>query len=99
MPQHAERHTWPTVKRWVDRHLAGESMQNRSSRPSASPNKTPEAVAKRCVSLRMRLCEGPVHLAARLDITSSTVHRSLTTPRLKDHPAQRCCQSGLFSKA
>ena len=99
MPQHAERHTWPTVKRWVDRHLAGESMQNRSSRPSASPNKPPKAVAKRCMSLRMRLCEGPLQLAARLDITPSTVHRSLTTARLKDRPAQRFCQSGLFSKA
>ena len=33
--------SWPTVKRWVDRYLAGESMNDRSSRPKASPNKTP----------------------------------------------------------
>lgn len=32
--------SWPTVKRWVDRYLAGESMQDRSSRPRRSPGKT-----------------------------------------------------------
>lgn len=42
--------SWPTVKRWVDRYLAGESMQDRSSRPRRSPTKTPKAVTKRCVS-------------------------------------------------
>ncbi|GMA38081.1 hypothetical protein GCM10025883_01260 [Mobilicoccus caccae] len=74
--------SWPTVKRWVDRYLAGESMQDRSSRPRTSPNKTPKQVTKRCVSLRMRLREGPVQLAARLDIAPSTVHRILSTARL-----------------
>jgi hypothetical protein len=33
---------------------------------------------KRCVSLRIRLREGPVRLAARLGIAPSTVHRILT---------------------
>ena len=37
--------SWPIVKRWVDRHLAGESMQDRSSRPKTSPKKTPKAVS------------------------------------------------------
>lgn len=74
--------SWPTVKRWADRYLAGDSMQDRSSRPKTSPNKTPIAVTKRCVSLRLRLREGPVHLAARLGIAPSTVHRILTTARL-----------------
>ena len=74
--------SWPTVKRWVDRYLAGESMEDRSSRPRVSPNKTPKTVTKRCVSLRMRLREGPVQLAARLGIAPSTVHRILTTARL-----------------
>jgi transposase-like protein len=32
--------SWPTVKRWADRYLAGEPMQDRSSRPKSSPNKT-----------------------------------------------------------
>jgi len=74
--------SWPTVKRWVDRYLAGESMQDRSSRPKSSPNKTNRSTTKRCVSLRMRLREGPVQLAARLDIAPSTVHRILRSARL-----------------
>lgn len=43
--------SWPTVKRWVDRYLAGESMQDRSSRPKSSPTRTSKTVTKRCVSL------------------------------------------------
>ena len=74
--------SWPTVKRWVDRYLAGESMHDRSSRPKSSPKKTPKAVTNRCVSLRMRLREGPVQLAARLGIAPSTVRRVLTSARL-----------------
>ena len=34
------------------------------------------------MSLRLRLREGPVHLAARLNVAPSTVHRILTTARL-----------------
>lgn len=60
--------SWPTVKRWVDRYRAGESMQDRSSRPHHSPKATPLPVVKCCVSLRLRLREGPVQLAARLGI-------------------------------
>lgn len=78
--------SWPTVKRWVDRYLAGESMHDRTSRPKSSPNKTPKPVTKRCVSLRMRLREGPVQLAARLGIAPSTVHRILKTARLNRLP-------------
>ncbi len=74
--------SWPTVKRWVDRYLAGEPMQDRSSRPKSSPNKTSKKTTKRCVSLRMRLREGPVQLAARLGIAPATVHRILTTARM-----------------
>lgn len=74
--------SWPTVKRWVDRYRASESMQDRSSRPKTSPNKTDKATTKRCVSLRIRLREGPVQLAARLGIAPSTVHRILAGARL-----------------
>jgi transposase len=73
---------WPTVKRWVDRYRADESMNDRSSRPRTSPNKTSKQVTKRCVSLRLRLREGPVRLAARLEIAPSTVHRILAAARL-----------------
>lgn len=36
--------SWPTVKRWVDRYLASEPMQDRSSRPKTSPNKAGKVV-------------------------------------------------------
>ncbi|WP_293696866.1 IS481 family transposase [uncultured Agrococcus sp.] len=74
--------SWPTVKRWVDRYRVGEPMQDRSSRPKSSPNKTSKKTTKRCVSLRTRLREGPVQLASRLGIAPSTVHRILTTARM-----------------
>ncbi len=74
--------SWPTAKRWVDRHLAGESMQNHSSRPKTSPKKTSKAISMRCVSLWRRLSEGPVQLATGIGIAASTVHRILTAARL-----------------
>ena len=69
--------SWPTVKRWADRYRAGQSMQDRSSRPHHSPNKTNAKTTKRCIQLRLRLREGPVQLACRLGIAPSTVHRIL----------------------
>lgn len=74
--------SWPTAKRWADRYHAGESMHDRSSRPHHSPNKTHPKVVKRCISLRMRLREGPVQLAPRLGIAPSTVHRILSSCHL-----------------
>jgi transposase len=50
--------SWPTVKRWADRYRTGQSMQDRTSRPHRSPNKTNHATAKRCIQLRLRLREG-----------------------------------------
>jgi hypothetical protein len=46
------------------------------------PAKTPLAVTKRLVSLRLRLREGPVQLAARCGIAPSTAHRILVRCRL-----------------
>ena len=74
--------SWPTVKRWVDRDRAGESMQDRSSRPHRSPNKTSQTTTRRCIQLRLRLREGPVQLACRLGIAPSTIHRILVDARL-----------------
>ena len=73
---------WSTVKRWAERYRAGESMQDRSSRPHTSPSKTPPKVVKQIVSLRLRLREGPVQLAARVNVAPSTVHTVLTRCRL-----------------
>lgn len=75
--------SWPTVKRWVDRYLAGErQMRDRSSRPHSSPNKTSVSVTKRLVSLRLRLREGPLQLAARVGIAPSTAHQVLVRCRI-----------------
>jgi transposase InsO family protein len=75
--------SWPTVKRWVDRYLAGDRMmEDRSSRPRSSPNRTPLKVTKRLVSLRLRLREGPVQLAARVKVAPSTAHQILVRCRL-----------------
>ena len=74
--------SWPTVKRRADRYRAGEPMYDRSSRPHHIPNKTAPKVIKRCVSLRLRLREGPVQLAPRLGIAPSTVHRILASCHL-----------------
>src|SRR6478672_10615891 len=75
--------SWPTVKRWVDRYLAGDrTMRDHSSRPRSMPAKTPPPVTKRLVSLRLRLREGPVQLAARCGIAPSTAHRILVRCRL-----------------
>ena len=74
--------SWPTVKRWADRYRAGLPMQDRSSRPHRSPNKTSRKITRRCITLRLRLREGPVQLACRLGIAPSTVHRILRNARL-----------------
>lgn len=69
--------SWPTVKRRVDRYRAGRPMTDRSSRPRSRPHRTPKAVVKRIVSLRKRLREGLVQLAARTGVAASAVHRTL----------------------
>ena len=46
--------SWSTVKRWADRYRAGQSMQDRSSRPHHSPNRTSPKFTRRCIQLRLR---------------------------------------------
>jgi transposase InsO family protein len=74
--------SYTTVKRWADRYAAGEAMTDRSSRPHRMPAKTPPAVTKRIVSLRLRKRLGPVQLAAHVGVAPSTVHRVLPRCRL-----------------
>jgi len=57
-------------------------MTDRSSRPRSCRHRTPKAVVKRIVSLRMRLREGPVQLAARTGVAASTIHRILRAAHL-----------------
>lgn len=74
--------SWPTVKRWVDRYLAGQPMTDRSSRPHTSPHKTSLTVVKRVVSLRLRKRLGPLQLGVLCGIAPSTAHQVLKRCRI-----------------
>ncbi|MFF9186449.1 IS481 family transposase [Streptomyces misionensis] len=65
--------------RWAGRcrQLGEAGMQDRSSRPHRSPRRTPTALEQRVVRLRHEHRVGPVRLAARTGIASSTAHRIL----------------------
>lgn len=76
------RVSWPTVKRWVDRYVAGESMADRSSRPRRQPLRTPPQVVRRVLELRWRKRLGPLQLSARTGVAASTVHKILARNRL-----------------
>ena len=68
-----------TVDKWVRRYEAEGSagLEDRSSRPLRSPNKTPERTERRICSLRRSKRLGPERLAARVGVPASTVHRVL----------------------
>ncbi|MBS9536010.1 IS481 family transposase [Mycobacterium sp. M1] len=69
-----------TAKRWADRYRAEgpAGMADRSSRPHTSPTKTPPPAVRAIVRLRWRHRLGPVQIAGRLGMASSTVHAVLT---------------------
>lgn len=74
--------SWPTVKRWADRYAAGESMDDRSSRPHRQPARTPAPTVRRVLELRWRKRLGPLQLAVRTGVAASTVHKILVRNRL-----------------
>lgn len=76
--------SWPTAKRWAERYAAmGEAgMQDRSSRPHRTPNKTPQHQVRKIVHLRWKKRLGPVAIGAKVGMSSSTVHAVLTRCRL-----------------
>jgi len=78
------RVSYPTAAKWARRYveLGAEGMADRSSRPHAHPNKTPPPIVKRIVHLRIKKRLGPVQIAGRLGIASSTVHAVLVRCRL-----------------
>jgi transposase InsO family protein len=73
-----------TARKWAGRYRGeGEAgMADRSSRPHHSPTRTPELVVRRIVELRWRQRLGPVQIAGRLAIASSTVHAVLVRCRI-----------------
>jgi transposase len=73
-----------TVSKWVSRYRAeGEAgMQDRSSRPRHSPNRTDQRTERRIISLRVTRRWGPHRIAYRLHLPQSTVSKVLTRYRV-----------------
>jgi transposase InsO family protein len=82
----AERYdvSWRTANKWADRYRdeGPAGMFDRSSAPHRQPNKTPAPVVRKIVHLRCKQRLGPVEIADRLDMPSSTVHAVLVRCRL-----------------
>ena len=76
--------SWPTAKRWADRYrqLGPAGMNDASSRPHRSPNRTPQPVVRKIVHLRWKQRLGPVQIADRVGLAPSTVHAVLVRCRL-----------------
>ncbi|WP_424468111.1 IS481 family transposase, partial [Pseudoclavibacter helvolus] len=66
-----------TVKRWVDRALAGEALEDRSSRPRSSPIQCPKRTERRIIALRFTRRWGPHRIAYHLGLHPSLAHRVL----------------------
>ena len=86
IPRAAERYdvSWKTAKKWADRYEAEgpAGMLDRSSAPHQQPNRTPQPVMRKIVHLRWKQRLGPVEIADRLEMASSTVYAVLVRCRL-----------------
>lgn len=73
-----------TARKWAARYRAEgvPGMDDRSSRPSSMPTKTPPEVVKRIVQVRWRRRLGPTQIASELGMPMSTVHAVLTRCRI-----------------
>lgn len=82
----AERYdvSWPTAKRWAERYcqLGAAGMNDASSRPHRSPNRTPPPVVRKIVHLRWKHRLGPVGIADRLQMPAWTVQAVLVRFRV-----------------
>ena len=82
----AERYdvSWRTAKKWADRYRneGPDGMGDRSSAPHRHPNRTPAPVVRKIVHLRWKQRLGPVEIADRLGMPSSTVHAVLVRCRI-----------------
>jgi leucine-zipper of insertion element IS481 len=72
-----------TAARWAGRYrqLGAAAMADRSSRPLASPARTPVRTERRIVKLRVSRRLGPARIAFRLGLNPSTVHAVLARYR------------------
>jgi transposase InsO family protein len=82
----AERYdvSWRTAAKWAARYRAEgpAGMVDRSSAPYRQPNRTPAPVVRKIVHLRWKQRLGPVEIADRLGLASSTVHAVLVRCRI-----------------
>lgn len=74
----------PTARKWAKRYReeGPAGMEDRSSRPRSSPNRTPDELVRSIVMLRWRHRLGPVQIGGWLGIAASTVHAVLVRCRL-----------------
>jgi transposase InsO family protein len=72
-----------TAARWAGRYrqLGAAAMADRSSRPHASPARTPRRTERRIVGLRIAQRLGPARIGSRLGLQASTVHAVLARYR------------------
>jgi transposase InsO family protein len=66
-----------TASKWVNRRRKGESLHDRSSRPTRSPRRTSDAVEQAILRARDELREGPHVIGWALGLAASTVHAVL----------------------
>jgi transposase InsO family protein len=73
-----------TVRKWRDRFVEeGEAgLEDRSSRPHRSPNRTPRHKRRQCVRLRKQRRWGADHIAHEVGLSSSTVQNILNAQGL-----------------
>ncbi len=64
-----------TVRKWRDRYVAEgpAGLEDRSSRPHRSPNRTPRALRRRCIRLRTKRRWGADHIGHEVGLAPSTV--------------------------
>lgn len=82
----AERYdvSWRTAKKRADRYRdeGPDGVGDRSSAPHRHPNRTRAPVVRKIVHLRWKQRLGPVEIADRLGMPSSTVHAVLVRCRI-----------------
>ena len=78
------RVSWPTAAKWARRYLemGRAGMDDRSSRPHHSPNKTPQPLVRKIVHKRIKTRRGPVEIASLTGVPASTVYAVLKRCRL-----------------
>lgn len=73
-----------TVSKWVSRYRTGgqAALQDHSSRPRRSPNRTPARTERRIIGLRVTRRWGPHRIAYHLHLPQSTVPKVLARYRV-----------------